>query len=191
MITLKKPLILGSSSPRRKEILSQAGFDFTIEKTGTNENYPEYFKTHEVALHLSEKKARALKDKGEECLIITADTIVSLEDQILNKPAQAKDAKAHLNKLSGQKHEVITGVTLITEAGEESFYDITSVQFKNLAEKEIDYYINHYHPYDKAGSYAIQEWIGLIGIESIKGSYFNVMGLPIHKVYEKLSPWFE
>ncbi len=187
MLQRKKNLILASGSPRRKIILTEAGFDFSVQPTEIDENYPEQFKTKEVPVYLAEKKARSFKEKVSGKIVLTADTIVKLGETILNKPLNYKDAKYYLKELSGKTHEVITGVCLLTEEGEESFYDLTKVHFRKLHESDIDYYITHYEPYDKAGAYAIQEWIGLIGIDSIEGSYFNVMGLPMHRIYPKIT----
>lgn len=186
MQTLQKDLILASGSPRRQTILSQAGFDFSVQPTAIEEDYPEQFKIEEVPVYLAEKKARSFKETISDKIILTADTVVTLDQTILNKPENYQDAKDYLEALSGNTHEVITGVCLLREEGEESFYDVTKVHFRDLQESEIDYYLTQYEPYDKAGAYAIQEWIGLIGVDGIEGSYFNVMGLPIHRIYAKI-----
>lgn len=190
---LNCPLILASNSPRRQQILKEAGFDFKVKTKPLNEDYPSHLKTEQIAVYLAESKAKALKDEINKEIVIAADTIVCLpapmqsgNDEILGKPRNQSEAFEMLKKLSGSKHEVITGVCLLSKDKEISFYDKTEVWFRELKETEINYYIENFKPFDKAGGYGIQEWIGLIGIEKINGSYFNVMGLPVHKVYEEL-----
>jgi septum formation protein len=180
-------IILGSKSPRRKELLSGLGVQFEIRTLDTNEDYPNTISNREVPTFLAKLKAQALVDtlKAEE-ILITSDTIVLLENEILGKPKDASQAFEMLRKLSGKSHEVITGVHLRSQQKSKSFQVVTKVYFKELADAEIDYYIQNYKPFDKAGSYGIQEWIGYIGISKIEGSYFNVVGLPVSELYDEL-----
>lgn len=181
-------VILASQSPRRKKLLEDIGLKFETQPVDIDESYPSNLKAHEIAMYLSQLKAKAFKfDKlCENCLILTADTIVWLDDQILPKPKDDEDATRILNLLSGNTHEVITGVTFRTRLRTFSFYSSTKVYFKELSSEEIAYYIDNFKPFDKAGAYGIQEWIGYIGIEKIEGSYFNVVGLPIQRLYSEL-----
>ncbi len=183
-----KRILLVSKSPRRKQLLEDAGFKFeVISSKEVEEIIPKNISNNEAAVFLSELKANAYKaDLQNDEILIAADTIVCLEDKILGKPKDYKDAFKMLTALSGKQHKVITGVTICSTDKELSFAGKTTVKFKELSEDEINYYITNYKPYDKAGSYGIQEWIGYIGITEIKGSYFNVMGLPVQKVYEVL-----
>lgn len=180
-------LILASQSPRRQELLADLGFDFTVRTTAVEEKYPVDLDKAEVAVFLAKLKAHAQKDilKPQE-LLISADTVVLLEGEILEKPSSFEDAKKMLEKLSNTKHEVITGVCLLSTQKEVCFSDTSQVYFKKLSQNEINYYLKHYQPYDKAGSYGIQEWLGMIGIERIEGSYFTIMGFPVHKVYQEI-----
>lgn len=180
-------LILASKSPRRQHLLKEAGFDFVVKTLDTDESYPEALAANAVASYLAKKKAEAFVPLLEDHeAVITADTVVILNDQILGKPKNNAEAKAMLQALSGQLHHVTTGVCIARKSKIVVFDDTTSVRFKQLTDKEIDYYIEKYQPLDKAGAYGIQEWIGMIGIEKIEGSYFTVMGLPTHLVYEEL-----
>jgi len=183
-----KKILLASKSPRRKQLLEEAGFKFEIiTSKEVEEIIPNNIPNNEVAIYLSELKANAYKnDLLRNEILISADTIVCLENEILGKPKGYDDAFRMLSNLSSKEHKVITGVTICSNTKQVSFAGETSVKFKNLTEEEINYYITNYKPYDKAGSYGIQEWIGYIGITEIKGSYFNVMGLPIQMVYECL-----
>lgn len=180
-------LVLASKSPRRQQLLKDIGVDFEIRIKEVEEIYPPELKGKEVALFLSELKAAAFKNSllPDETLL-TSDTIVCLGDKILGKPKDKEHAVDMLNELSGKKHVVITAVTLTSTTKQASFSVSTEVFFKQLSANEINYYIENYQPFDKAGSYGIQEWIGYIGIEKIVGSYFNVMGLPVKEVYEAL-----
>jgi septum formation protein len=183
----KFDIILASKSPRRQELLSDLGIKFTIQSMDIPEVYPEGMGMTEVPVYLAELKANAfLPHLKDNQLVITADTIVCLKDKILNKPANYTDAFRMLKDLSGQKHEVLTGVCLLSTEKKVSFYASTDVWFKHLSDEEIHFYLEHYKPYDKAGAYGIQEWIGYIGIQRIEGSFFNVMGLPVHDLYEHL-----
>lgn len=180
-------LILASKSPRRQDLLKGLGFDFEIRTKEVEEIYPPNLKREEVALFLSELKSEAFRGEvNENEILITSDTIVCLGDEVLGKPKGEQGAIEMLQKLQGNKHEVITGVTLMSQEKTISFYSETKVYFKPLSLDEITYYVTNFKPFDKAGSYGIQEWIGYIGIEKIEGSYFNVMGFPVHQIYEEL-----
>ncbi|MFO8068212.1 MAG: Maf family nucleotide pyrophosphatase [Bacteroidales bacterium] len=178
-------IILGSNSPRRKQLLLESGIPFRVMPNNSNENFPENLSPSEIVTYLSKNKAKSYKEelKKTGVIVITADTIVVNGSQILNKPADKKEAIKMLQNLSGNTHEVITGVTISTINSEQSFYDKTLVSFATLDDEEILHYIESCKPFDKAGSYGIQEWIGIIGIEKISGSFHNVVGLPVHKVY--------
>ena len=186
MLKLNNPLILASNSPRRKQLMHDIGFEFIVKTKETDESFSENIPLIEVPIYLAEKKANAFKNELKNEIIITADTVVIIGDEILNKPADEKEAFEMLSLLSGRKHEVITGVCLLSENKKVLFSDLTEVFFKVLSKQEIIFYINKYKPFDKAGSYGAQEWMGMVAIEKIIGSYFNVMGLPVHKVYEEL-----
>jgi septum formation protein len=181
-----KSIILASQSPRRKELLSLLDLDFTVEVKSVDEIFPSDLKTTDVAGYLAKLKASAFKTILKEQIIITADTVVILDDKILGKPKNEVESKTMLQSLSNRKHEVITGVCLKSATKTHTFSCTTNVFFKELSNAEIDYYIENYKPYDKAGSYGIQEWIGAIGITKIEGSYFNVVGLPIQELNEQL-----
>jgi septum formation protein len=184
---IKKNIILASKSPRRQHLLKDLGVDFEIRTKEVEEVYPPELKREQVALFLSELKATAFAGElTDNDILITSDTIVCLGDRIIGKPKDRDDAFNMLSDLSGNKHEVITAVTFTSANKQHSFFVETEVYFKTLSNFEIDYYINKYQPFDKAGSYGIQEWIGYIGIEKIVGSYFNVMGFPVKEVYEAL-----
>jgi len=180
-------IILGSSSPRRNELLKSLGFDFVINPSNADENYPLNLKGHEIPVFLAEKKASLFNGVLTETdLLITADTIVWCEGEIFNKPINFEEGKLMLQTLSGKMHEVFTAVCLKSANKQIIFYDATKVYFKKFTNEEIEYYLNKYKPYDKAGSYGVQEWIGYIGIEKIEGSFYNVMGLPVKKLHEEL-----
>ncbi len=184
-------LTLASKSPRRQYLLKEAGFDHQVVAIDVAEDYPENLDKEEVARYLARKKATSyLPQIKDDELVIAADTVVILKDKILGKPVDKRHAKQLLSILSGQTHKVITGVCLASQKKIIDFDDTTLVTFKMLTESEIDYYIENYNPYDKAGAYGAQEWLGMIAIQKIEGSYFNVMGLPIHLLYEKLSSFF-
>lgn len=182
-------IILASSSPRRQYLMREAGFSFTVEKPEADESFPDNLPVEQVARYLALKKAEYFRTNIQKEIIVTADTVVILENKILNKPANRAEAISMLTALSGKTHIVMTGVCILSVAKEESFDDTTEVTFKKLTQQEIEFYVDHYKPYDKAGAYGAQDFIGMIAIEEIKGSYFNVMGLPIHKVYDKLMKW--
>lgn len=185
----KYQIILGSQSPRRLELLKELGVDFKVDsKNGVDEVFPSNLSPVEVAIYLAELKASPYSEelKNSNKLIITADTIVCIESEILGKPQNRLEAISMLQKLSGKMHKVITGVALSSNNKKKSFSAVTHVFFKDLSNNEIEYYVDTYKPFDKAGSYGIQEWIGMIGIERIEGSYFNVVGLPIQQLYTAL-----
>lgn len=185
--TISRNIILASKSPRRQDLLKELGFDFEIKTKEIEEIYPKELQREKVAVFLSELKASAFVDELKpNDLVLTSDTIVCLKDEIIGKPTDRDDAIKMLGKLSGNKHEVITAVTLLSKEKTHTFYDVTEVYFKTLSPQEIEFYVDNYHPFDKAGSYGIQEWIGFVGIEKIIGSYFNVMGLPVKRVYDEL-----
>ncbi|WP_018342740.1 Maf-like protein [Cytophaga aurantiaca] len=183
-------VILASGSPRRKQLLEDAGITFRILTKEVEENFPVYLQRTEIPLYLSKIKAHSIKSDFPDSLIIAADTIVVQRRDVLNKPASPEEAKQMLLKLSNNMHEVITGVTICYKGQERSFYDITEVFFKPLSEDYINYYIEHYKPFDKAGSYGIQEWIGMVGIQKIQGDFYNVMGLPVSKLVNELEKIF-
>ncbi len=187
MILKNKTLILGSKSPRRKELLEGLGVDFIIRTKDTDESFPSSLPSSEVAQFIALKKAEALKnDLSLNEVVLCSDTVVIIDDRILGKPADVNDAKSMLKLLSGRTHKVITGV-VITSINKTVVFDVTTnVTFKTLSDKEILFYIENFKPFDKAGGYGIQEWIGYIGVVSLEGSYFNVVGLPTHEVYQAL-----
>ena len=186
---LKRPLIVASSSPRRQYLMKEAGFDFTVEKPEVDESFPSELPAEQVAKYLAEKKAEFFRLAMNNEIVLTADTVVILQNKILNKPANRNEAFDMLTKLSGNTHLVMTGVCIISKEKEISFEDTTEVTFVSLTREEIEFYIDNYKPFDKAGAYGAQDWIGMIAIEKIVGSYFNVMGLPVHKVYQHLIGW--
>ena len=180
-------LILASASPRRQQLMKNAGFTFEVRLKNVEEKYPQELHLENVPEYLSKVKASAFREelKADEVLI-TADTVVCIHDRILGKPADRKEAISMLRELSGNRHLVVTGVSVTTRTEQLSFSSRTDVFFKHLSNEEIEFYVDTYKPFDKAGAYGIQEWIGYIGIERIEGSFYNVMGLPIQKLYETL-----
>jgi septum formation protein len=183
----KYRILLASKSPRRQYLLKELGLDVEVRTKEVDESFPENLKAQEIPLYLCEKKAAAFDEElHDNTIVITADTIVWVEGQVLNKPEDYSDAVRMLKLLSGKMHEVYTGVCLKSKKKTKSFYALTKVYFKNLTQEEIDYYIKNYNPYDKAGAYGAQEWIGYIAVEKIEGTYFNVMGLPVNELYEEL-----
>ena len=180
-------LILASASPRRQQLMKDAGFTFEVRLKNVEEKYPQELHLENVPEYLSKVKASAFREelKADEVLI-TADTVVCIHDRILGKPADRKEAISMLQELSGNCHLVVTGVSVTTRTEQLSFSSRTDVFFKHLSNEEIEFYVDTYKPFDKAGAYGIQEWIGYIGIERIEGSFYNVMGLPIQKLYETL-----
>ena len=181
-------IILASNSPRRKELLAGLDIPFDVRVIdGIDESYPDDLATHGIAQYISQKKAAAYRlSMASDELVITADTIVVLGTHVMGKPHDAAEAQAMLRELSGRTHQVITGVTLTTTDRQTSFSVITDVTFKAFTDDEINYYVSNYRPFDKAGAYGIQEWIVHIGVTALNGSYFNVMGLPVQRIYEAL-----
>ena len=186
---LKYKLILASNSPRRKELLAGLGVPFEVRVLqDIDEHYPENLPVNEVARYIAKEKADAYRRiVAADELIITADTVVIVGDEILGKPMDEADAVRMLRLLSGRTHQVTTGVCLLTAEKERCFDVTTDVTFKTLTDEEIHYYVNRYRPFDKAGAYGIQEWIGYIGVTGLNGSYYNVMGLPVQRIYQELT----
>lgn len=183
----KYNFILASKSPRRQELLKSLGIDFQVKTKDVDENYPPELSPNQIPGYLAEKKAKAFANElNNKDLLITADTIVVLNGKVLEKPDDYDHAYKMLSALSGIMHEVITGVCLSSTKKSVVFSSLTNVQFKQLTNTEIDYYISTFKPFDKAGAYGIQEWIGSIGISHIEGSFYNVMGLPLQKLYEEI-----
>ena len=181
-------IILASRSPRRQYLLKELGLDFEIIPTDVQESYPDRLTPVQIACFLADRKADTFDASRIEkkMIVIAADTIVSLQGEILGKPGSYQEAVTMLKKLSGKTHEVITGGCIKSRQKKNSFHVTSRVYFKELRDEEIEYYVNHFRPFDKAGGYGIQEWIGYIGISKIEGSFFNVMGLPVKEVYEEL-----
>lgn len=186
---MNRPLILASSSPRRQYLMKEAGFRFTVEKPDVEESFPAELPVDQVARYLAEKKAEYFRLTMKDEVVLTADTVVIIQNKIINKPEDRAEAIKMLSTLSGNKHLVMTGVCILSQEREECFDDTTEVYFQELSQKEIEYYVDTYKPFDKAGAYGAQDWIGMVAIQKIVGSYFNVMGLPIHKVYQHLTNW--
>ena len=187
-------LLLGSQSPRRRELLAGLGVAFSVVRIDADESYPASLQGEDIPIYISRAKAGAYADSLQpDELLITADTIVWLNGQVLGKPHDEADARRMLRLLSGQTHQVFTGVTLTTKAAESALYSSfaarTDVRFRALSEAEIDYYVSRFHPLDKAGAYGIQEWIGYIACTELRGSYFNVMGLPTEPLFQALQPY--
>ena len=191
MIDLRKSLILASNSPRRKQLLHDAGFAFTVEVLPTDESYPSDLPAEEVAGYISREKAEQFRGIRPDSLVLTADTVVIADHHILGKPADADDAFRMIKILSGRSHKVVTAVSLLSDDIIETTSDVAEVYFRNLEDWEINHYIEQYKPFDKAGSYGIQEWIGMVGIEKIEGSFYTIMGLPVQVVYRLLKPHFQ
>ena len=184
----KYKIILASNSPRRKELLSGLGVDYEVKTLpDVDESYPDGLSGEEIAKHIARGKAEAYRSliKADE-LVITADTIVWLDGTVMGKPKDEEEAKDMLMRRSGKTHQVITGVCLTIASMQKTFATVTDVTFAILTDEEVDYYVTRYQPMDKAGSYGVQEWIGFVGVENLSGSYFNVMGLPIQRLYTEL-----
>ena len=181
-------IILGSNSPRRRELLAGLDLSFDVHVIpGLEENYPDSLQPQEIPVFLSKQKAEAyLSALEDQVLLITADTIVWNETEVIGKPKDREDAIRMLRSLSGHEHQVVTGVCLTTTKKQETFSVVSSVRFASLTDEEIIYYVDKYKPFDKAGAYGIQEWIGYVGVESISGSFYNVMGLPVQRLYQEL-----
>lgn len=186
---LSKPLILASNSPRRKEIMHNAGFGFSVKVIPTDEAFPADMPVEEVPAFLARNKAECFRETLCNEIVLCADTVVVVENKIINKPDDVEDARRMLRLLSNRVHRVITGVCIMTQAETITLADTTHVSFKALSEWEIEYYIHKCQPFDKAGSYGVQDFIGMIGIDRIEGSFYTVMGLPIHKVYQELEKY--
>lgn len=187
--SLQLPFILASNSPRRKEILTQAGFQFTVLPSDVDESFSTSMSPQEVPVMLAERKAKALVESCGNSLVLAADTVVILENEILNKPADKQDALQMLKKLSGKTHEVVTGIALASPQGIITAADSAMVRFRELADWEIAWYVRGGASLDKAGAYGIQDFIGMAGIEKLDGSFYTVMGLPIYQVYQLLKPF--
>ncbi|MBO4315658.1 MAG: septum formation protein Maf [Prevotella sp.] len=181
-----KKIILSSNSPRRRELLAGLDIPFEVKVLeGIDESYPENLPVEEIPQYIAKEKADTYQVADDE-IVLTADTVVVLGSEILGKPVDDADARRMLRELSGKTHRVITGVCLTSTERQSLFAVVSEVTFKSLSDDEIEYYVTHYHPLDKAGAYGIQEWIGYVGVTSLKGSYFNVMGLPVQRIYEEL-----
>ena len=181
-------IILASQSPRRKQLLEWADIKFSIVVANTEENFPSNIAIADVPIFIAKDKAKAVQQKISETdkIIIAADTIVTIENRILSKPIDREEAISFLLQLSNKAHQVITGVVILNEGKEISFSETTEVEFHELTQEQIEFYVDEYKPYDKAGGYAIQEWIGVVGIKKIIGDFYNVMGLPISRVVQEL-----
>jgi septum formation protein len=182
-----KRVILGSGSPRRKHLLEGLDVDFTVETRETDESWPGHLSEEGIPQHIALMKSLAFGDLAQDTILVTADTIVWAQNKAVNKPTDAEEAKAMLASLSGETHYVYTGVVVRTHKGSNVFSDETVVEFRKFSEEEIEYYVKTYKPFDKAGGYGAQDWLGYIGIERIDGCYYNVMGLPVRKVYQALN----
>lgn len=183
-----KKIILASKSPRRRELLAGLDLDFEVKVIpGIAENYPDCLPPERIPQYIAAEKAEAYKGSiAPDEVLITADTVVILNDEIMGKPKDDAQAREMLHKLSGKTHQVTTGVCLTTVSSQKQFHVTSHVTFKLLSDDEIDYYVSHYHPLDKAGAYGIQEWIGYVGVTRLEGSFFNVMGLPVQRIWEEL-----
>ncbi|MBQ6062979.1 MAG: septum formation protein Maf [Prevotella sp.] len=185
-----KKIILSSNSPRRRELLAGLDIPFEVKVLeGIDESYPDGLSVEEIPQYIAKEKADAYQVADDE-IVLTADTVVVLDNEILGKPVDDADARRMLRALSGKSHKVITGVCLTSTELQRLFAVVSEVTFKSLSDDEIDYYITHYQPLDKAGAYGIQEWIGYVGVTALKGSYFNVMGFPVQRIYDELSAQF-
>lgn len=184
----KYEIVLASNSPRRKELLQRMGVNFKVRTLfGIDESYPDSLRGEDIVCYISRNKAKAYQSSmAPNELLITADTIVYVDGEVMVKPKNAEQAKEMLHKLSGKTHQVITGVTIVTAKRTENFGVTSQVKFTNITDEEINFYVDNYLPFDKAGAYGIQEWIGIVAVEEIKGSYFNVVGLPVQRLYQKL-----
>jgi septum formation protein len=188
----KYRIILASRSPRRQQLLRDLGLRFDVVLREYDESYPENLKGEEIALYLAREKARLFRNEiSDNEIVITADTIVWCKNQVLGKPVDTSDAGRMIRELSGNSHDVITGVTILSSSREVTFADSTKVTFEKLSEEEITYYIEKFMPLDKAGAYGIQEWIGVAACSRIEGSYFNVVGLPVQKLYKELQEFIK
>ena len=189
----KYKIVLVSASPRRKELLQNLGLTFKVRTLfGIDEQYPDTLRGEDIPRFISRKKAEAYRSSmADDELLIAADTVVCLDGRTLGKPHDAQEAKDMLHKLSGRFHQVITGVTVMTKDRMENFAVTSQVKFADLTDEEVDYYVDNYLPFDKAGAYGIQEWIGMVAVEELRGSYFNVMGLPVQRIYNVLKKFVQ
>lgn len=185
------PLILASQSPRRKQLLEWAELSFEVIVRPTDESYPDGLTMEETAMYIAQQKARVVQNELQDNsrIILAADTIVVLGDRIIGKPRSREEAIEILGDLAGNRHQVITGVVIRQGENETAFADVTTVDFHPLTAAQIEFYVDKYQPYDKAGAYAIQEWIGVVGIKSVQGDFYNVMGLPVSRVVQALNNW--
>lgn len=191
MIAKDKTILLASKSPRRQQLIKELGINYKLINIEVEEDFPEHLKAQEIPLYLCELKANGYTNTlADDEILLTADTVVWINDKVLNKPLDRKEAYDMISLLSGKKHEVYTAICLKTNKSQQTFYDVSSVYFNVLTEDEINYYIDNYSPYDKAGAYGIQEWIGYVAIKKIDGDFFNVMGLPVQLLYKKLKELF-
>ncbi len=184
-------VILASNSPRRRELLSGLGIDYEVKVLpDISEVYPDSLRGEEIPMYIAREKAEAYRSvmRPDE-LIITADTIVYIGGEVLGKPVDEADAYRMLHVLSGRSHHVITGVCLTSQEKQKTFSSVTEVMFDTLSDEEIDFYVRTFKPFDKAGSYGVQEWIGFIGVKGLKGSFYNIMGLPVQRLYQELKLW--
>ena len=190
-MNLYSTLILASKSPRRQQLLKAAGFDFEIRTKDVNEDYSAELAAIEVAPFLAQKKADAFLPELDNEILLTADTVVIVDEQVLGKPADYNEAFEMIELMSGRTHVVCSGVCIADKSQKHIISDTTEITFKTFSKDEIDYYITNYKPYDKAGAYGIQEWIGMTGVIAMNGSFYNVAGLPVHKVYDTLINYFQ
>lgn len=179
-------IILASGSPRRQDFFKQLDVPFTIQLKEVEEVYPDHLQAAEITDYLADLKSQAFTDLNQNDLLITSDTIVWFEGKAIGKPKDKEDAFQMLRSMSGKEHQVFTSVSIKGKEFQKVFHDGTTVEFEVISDDEINYYLDTYQPYDKAGSYGIQDWIGLIAVKKMEGSYFNVMGLPVHKLYKEL-----
>jgi septum formation protein len=183
-------IILASQSPRRKDLVNQLGFPFEVRKFDFDESFPKNLNRYDVPVFLALQKSNQVNSLNENEVLLTADTVVILNNEILEKPSSLSEAKEMISRLSDNTHEVVTGVCLKSNQHTENFSVTSTIYFSKLTEEEINYYVDTYKPLDKAGAYGIQEWIGMIGVKKIIGSYYNVVGLPVHEIYQKIKEQF-
>ncbi len=193
MDMLNRKFILASGSPRRRELLGMLGVDFTVDTSRqVDERIPDgvYIEAEKIPEYLSQVKAEAyLSDLTDDNVLVTADTVVILDGDVIGKPVDEGDARRMLRRLSGCVHKVVTGVTVVSSGKRKTFSETTEVEFAPISDGEIDYYVDTFHPVDKAGAYGIQEWIGAVAVKGLRGSYYNVMGLPVNRLYRELKDW--
>lgn len=193
MDMLNRKFILASGSPRRRELLGMLGVDFTVDTSRQiDERIPDgvYIEAEKIPEYLSQVKAEAyLSDLTDDNVLVTADTVVILDGDVIGKPVDEGDARRMLRRLSGRVHKVVTGVTVVSSGKRKTFSETTEVEFAPISDGEIDYYVDTFHPVDKAGAYGIQEWIGAVAVKGLRGSYYNVMGLPVNRLYRELKDW--